>query len=104
MRAAGLLDVGIDSKHRIHNLQIGSGDIGRNHHVIGQLQLIQCRLDVCMQTMNLDGGTSAIMWYDGEYVTKCPNQNLPEDSMKLFGGSKGTRTGTGAAVKKRESP
>ena len=32
----------------------------------------------CMQAMNLDGGTSAIMWYDGEYVTKCNNQNLPE--------------------------
>ena len=31
----------------------------------------------CMQAMNLDGGTSAIMWYDGEYVTKCSNQNLP---------------------------
>jgi exopolysaccharide biosynthesis protein len=28
--------------------------------------------------MNLDGGTSAIMWYDGEYITKCSNQNLPE--------------------------
>lgn len=25
------------------------------------------------QAMNLDGGTSAIMWYDGEYVTKCSN-------------------------------
>lgn len=32
----------------------------------------------CMQAMNLDGGTSAIMWYDGEYVTKCSNQNTPE--------------------------
>ena len=32
----------------------------------------------CMQAMNLDGGTSAIMWYDGEYVTKCSNQSLPE--------------------------
>lgn len=26
--------------------------------------------------MNLDGGTSAVMWYDGEYVTKCSNQNI----------------------------
>lgn len=32
----------------------------------------------CMQAMNLDGGTSAIMWYDGEYVIKCSNQALPE--------------------------
>lgn len=31
--------------------------------------------------MNLDGGASAIMWFDGEYVTKCSNggtsRNLP---------------------------
>ncbi len=26
--------------------------------------------------MNLDGGTSAVMWYDGEYVTKCSNSNI----------------------------
>lgn len=32
----------------------------------------------CMQAMNLDGGTSAIMWYDGEYVTKCSNTATPE--------------------------
>lgn len=31
-----------------------------------------------MQALNLDGGTSAMMWYDGEYVTKCSNQALPE--------------------------
>ncbi len=31
----------------------------------------------CMQAMNLDGGTSAIMWYDGEYVNECSNQALP---------------------------
>ena len=30
-----------------------------------------------MQAMNMDGGTSAIMWYDGEYITKCNNANLP---------------------------
>ena len=32
----------------------------------------------CMQAMNLDGGTSAIMWYDGEYVTRCSNTACPE--------------------------
>lgn len=32
----------------------------------------------CYQGMNMDGGTSAIMWYDGEYVTRCSNVNLPE--------------------------
>lgn len=31
----------------------------------------------CMQAMNLDGGSSAIMWYDGEYVTRCGNTALP---------------------------
>lgn len=25
------------------------------------------------QAMNLDGGTSAVLWYNGEYVTKCSN-------------------------------
>lgn len=30
----------------------------------------------CAQAMNLDGGTSAIMWYDGEYVTRCSNTSL----------------------------
>ncbi len=32
----------------------------------------------CMQAMNLDGGTSAILWYDGEYVTRCSNPDCPE--------------------------
>lgn len=30
----------------------------------------------CYQAMNMDGGTSAIMWYDGEYVTRCSNSAL----------------------------
>ncbi len=30
----------------------------------------------CYQGMNMDGGTSAIMWFDGEYVTKCSNSDL----------------------------
>lgn len=32
----------------------------------------------CMTAMNLDGGTSAIMWYDGEYVTRCSNTRTPQ--------------------------
>lgn len=32
----------------------------------------------CMQAMNLDGGTSAILWYDGECVTRCSNTALPD--------------------------
>jgi exopolysaccharide biosynthesis protein len=31
----------------------------------------------CMQALNLDGGTSAIMYYDGEYVTRCSNTAIP---------------------------
>ena len=30
------------------------------------------------QAMNLDGGTSAILWYDGEYITRCSDPGLPE--------------------------
>ena len=30
------------------------------------------------QAMNLDGGTSAILWYDGEYITRCSDPDLPE--------------------------
>lgn len=30
------------------------------------------------QAMNMDGGTSAIMWYDGEYITRCSNTSLNE--------------------------
>ncbi len=32
----------------------------------------------CMQAMNLDGGTSAIMWYNGETITNCSNTNLKD--------------------------
>lgn len=32
----------------------------------------------CYQALNLDGGTSAIMWFDGEYVTHCSNAKLDE--------------------------
>lgn len=28
------------------------------------------------QAMNLDGGTSAVLWFDGEYVTKCSNTSI----------------------------
>lgn len=31
--------------------------------------------------MNLDGGTSAVMWYDGEYVTKCSNTTIESRSL-----------------------
>ena len=54
---------------------------GRQSHSLGT-DVIECA-DIlkkygCMQAMNLDGGTSAIMWYDGETITKCSNQRLPD--------------------------
>lgn len=45
-------------------------------HVIACAEILKSH--GCMQAMNLDGGTSAILWYDGEYVTKCSNQSLSE--------------------------
>jgi exopolysaccharide biosynthesis protein len=30
------------------------------------------------QAMNMDGGTSAILRYQGGYITKCSNEDLPE--------------------------
>ena len=30
------------------------------------------------QAMNMDGGTSAICWYQGEYITRCADPDLPE--------------------------
>ena len=38
---------------------------------------ILARYGAC-QAMNLDGGTSAILWYDGEYITRCSDPDLPE--------------------------
>ena len=32
----------------------------------------------CTQALNVDGGTSAMLWFDGEYVTRCSNRNLRE--------------------------
>ena len=32
----------------------------------------------CVQAMNLDGGTSAMMYYKGQYVTRCSNSYHPE--------------------------
>ena len=31
----------------------------------------------CAQALNLDGGTSSIMYYKGEYITRCSNPDLP---------------------------
>ena len=54
---------------------------GRNLDSVG------CDADECAeillrygayQAMNVDGGTSAIMWYQGEYIMKCSNESLPQ--------------------------
>ena len=36
------------------------------------------KLHNCMQAMNLDGGTSAMLWYDGESIISCSNAALPD--------------------------
>ena len=30
----------------------------------------------CMQAMNLDGGTSAMIWYNGKYIMRSSNPAL----------------------------
>lgn len=32
----------------------------------------------CYQAMNVDGGTSAICWFEGEYITRCSNPDTPQ--------------------------
>lgn len=32
----------------------------------------------CMQAINLDGGASTMMWYDGEYIIRCGNLSLSQ--------------------------
>lgn len=54
---------------------------GRNLDSVGcdanECAEILARYDA-YQAMNVDGGTSAIIWYQGEYIMKCSNENLPE--------------------------
>ena len=69
--------IGQNANHDIMMLVIE----GRQYNSLGT-GVVECaailhRYD-CMQAMNLDGGSSAIMWYDGEYVTRCGNNALPE--------------------------
>ncbi len=33
-------------------------------------------MEICF--FNVDGGTSGMMWYRGEYVTRCSNSRTPE--------------------------
>lgn len=43
----------------------------------GECTRILQRYD-CYQAMNVDGGTSAILYYEGEYVTRCSRTDRPE--------------------------
>lgn len=70
--------IGQSEKHEIMMLIIEGRlplrSLGTNVIVCAEI----LKLHGCMQAMNLDGGTSAIMWYDGETVTACSNQALPD--------------------------
>lgn len=68
--------IGQSARDEILMLVIEGRQLGRS---------IGCDVETCANilmrheaytAMNMDGGTSAIMWYDGEYVTKCSNQNI----------------------------
>ena len=69
--------IGQNANHDIMMLVIE----GRQYNSLGtgvvEGAAIMSRYD-CMQAMNLDGGSSAIMWYDGAYVTRCGNTSLAE--------------------------
>lgn len=68
--------IGQSDKYEILMLVIegrgASGSWGTDVNVCAEL----LKQHGCMQAMNMDGGTSAIMWYDGEEITRCSNQNL----------------------------
>jgi exopolysaccharide biosynthesis protein len=43
--------------------------------VVSAAELLQKHY--CAQALNLDGGTSSMLYYKGEYVTRCSNTSLP---------------------------
>ena len=51
---------------------VGSNSLGVG---LPECTNIMMRYDA-YQAMNLDGGTSAVIWYDGEYITKCSNSQI----------------------------
>lgn len=51
-----------------------SGSLGTDINVCAQI----FAKHGCMQAINVDGGTSGMMWYNGEYITRCSNANTPE--------------------------
>lgn len=51
-----------------------SGSLGTDVNVCAQI----FAKHGCQQAINVDGGTSGMMWYNGEYITRCSNSNTPE--------------------------
>ncbi len=68
--------IGQNETHDIMMLVIEGRQVDSIGTGVVECANILARYD-CMQAMNLDGGSSAIMWYDGEYVTRCGNKALP---------------------------
>ncbi len=57
-----------------------------------KIDSIGCNVEECAsimerygayQAMNLDGGTSASLWYEGEYIIRCSNGNLIPEGRRL---------------------
>ncbi len=69
--------IGQNANHDIMMLVIEGRQVNSLGTGVVECAAILHRYD-CMQAMNLDGGSSAIMWYDGEYVTRCGNTALAE--------------------------
>ena len=68
--------IGQNANHDIMMLVIEGRQVNSLGTGVLECATILHRYD-CMQAMNLDGGSSAIMWFDGEYVTRCGNNALP---------------------------
>ena len=68
--------IGQNANHDIMMLVIEGRQLNSLGTGVLECATILARYD-CMQAMNLDGGSSAIMWFDGEYVTRCGNNALP---------------------------
>ena len=67
--------IGQNAEHDIMMLVIEGRQINSLGTGVLECATILARYD-CMQAMNLDGGSSAIMWFEGEYVTRCGNNAL----------------------------
>ena len=69
--------IGQSDKYEVLMLAIegrnpAAGILGTDINVCAQL----LKQHNCQQAIALDGGASTIMWYDGEYITRCGNLSL----------------------------